>query len=61
MNKNKVAVTFEIEADQRDWLEQKAEAYNLSDAAKALRVLLDFAMVDGDDKAIFETIRCTRC
>ena len=59
--KEKVTVPFEIQSDQRDWLEAKAEAYNLANADKALRVLLDFAMQDGDDKTIFETIRCTRC
>ena len=61
MNKSKVTVPFEIEADQQAWLEEKAAAHKLADASKALRVLLDFAMIDGDEAEIFEKIRCTRC
>lgn len=61
MNKSKVTGSFEIEADQQVWLENMAQRHQLRDASKALRVLLDYAIEDGDEKAIFETIRCTRC
>lgn len=61
MNRDKVSETYEIEADQRDWLAQMAQEYNLRNPSKALRVLLDFAIEDGDRAEIFEKIRCTRC
>lgn len=61
MNKSKVNSSFEIEADQQAWLESMAQRHQLRDASKALRVLLDYAMEDGDEQAIFEKIRCTRC
>ena len=57
----KVEVTYEVQEDQAAWLEEMATNYNLPDASKALRVLLDFAMQDGDEKVIFETIRCRHC
>lgn len=57
--KNKV--TYEIQEDQQEWLDDMATQYNLPDASKALRVLLDFAMEDGDNEHIFDTIRCRHC
>ena len=44
MPKNKIAQTFEIEQEQSEWLGQIAENYGLADQAKAMRVLLDFAV-----------------
>lgn len=57
----KVDVSYQVQPDQQKWLEDMAAAHNLPDADKALRCLLDFAMEDGDPKAIFETIRCRHC
>ena len=61
MNKNKVLETFEIESDQLDWLRDMAREHGLADAAKALRVVLDYAMYDGDEDEVFGSIRCRRC
>ena len=61
MKQAKVTLSCEIEEDQRAWLDEMAAEYNLRDASKALRVLLDYAIKDGDKKEIFETIRCLRC
>ena len=61
MQKSKITVSFEIEEDQRDWLDTMAKQHDLRDAAKALRVLLDYAIEEGDEQEIFGKIRCTRC
>jgi len=61
MQKNKMDITFTIEEDQKDWLDAMANGYQLPDASKALRVLLDYAMEDGNRDEIFKKVRCLRC
>ena len=63
MPMNKIDQTFEIEQEQLDWLGEIATSYGLSDEAKALRVLLDFAIEDGDKDLICsdENMRCRFC
>ena len=63
MPMNKIDQTFEIEQEQLDWLSEIATNYGLADEAKALRVLLDFAIEDGDKELIFsdENMRCRFC
>ena len=63
MPMNKIDQTFEIEQEQFEWLGEIAENYGLTDEAKALRVLLDFAIQDGDGDLIFsdENMRCRFC
>lgn len=63
MPMNKIDQTFEIEQEQLDWLGEIATNYGLADEAKALRVLLDFAIEDGDKDLIFsdENMRCRFC
>ncbi|MCH9675115.1 MAG: hypothetical protein K0U93_26970 [Gammaproteobacteria bacterium] len=57
----KVSVPFEVHPDARDMLDTIAERYNLPDASKALRCLLDYAATDGDWEEIFAKVRCRRC
>lgn len=54
-------VSFEIHADSYEMLLAIAERYQLPDASKALRCLLDYAATDGDWDEIFKKIRCRRC
>jgi hypothetical protein len=61
MAKAKVSETYSIEPDHQAWLETMAESHGLPDASKALRVVLDYAMQDGDEDALFNTIRCRHC
>ena len=63
MASDKVEQTFEIESEQSQWLAEVAGEYGLADEDKALRVLLDFAMEDGDKDLIFatENMRCRFC
>ncbi|MEM7126021.1 MAG: hypothetical protein AAF702_06825 [Chloroflexota bacterium] len=58
---DKIEITTEIQRDQTEWLEEMAKKYELPDSAKVLRVLLDYAMQDGDEDEIFDTIRCNHC
>jgi hypothetical protein len=61
MQKQKVLEQVEIESDQLEWLKDMAESHELPDLSKALRVVLDHAMMDGDEDDIFGSIRCRRC
>ena len=63
MPSDKISQTVEIERAQRDWLGEVAKDYGLADESKALRVLLDFAIQDGDKDLIFssENMRCRFC
>ncbi|MEM7393096.1 MAG: hypothetical protein AAF492_12195 [Verrucomicrobiota bacterium] len=58
---SKVNVSYEVEEDQQEWLEEMATQYKLPDASKALRVVLDFAVEYPDATDIFEQIRCRHC
>ena len=57
----KQSVSFEIQEDALRMLQAAAEKYNLPDASKALRCLLDYAATDGDWDTIFSEVRCVRC
>jgi hypothetical protein len=63
MPKNKTSVEYEIESDQQEWLADMTTKYGLASEAKTLRVLLDFAMQDADERLIFsdENTRCRHC
>jgi hypothetical protein len=61
MQKHKIIEKVEIEADQLEWLKEMAENHQLADFSKALRIVLDHAMMDADEDDIFAAIRCRRC
>jgi hypothetical protein len=61
MQKDKIIHSVEIESDQLEWLKEMAANHELADVSKALRVVLDHAMMDGDEDEIFGAIRCRRC
>ena len=54
---------FEIETVHREWLDKIADEFNFMDESKALRVLLDYAIQDGDKDLIFDNsnMRCLHC
>ena len=54
---------FEIESVHAAWLDKIADEYNFMDESKALRVLLDYAIQDGDKELIFSdtNMRCLHC
>jgi hypothetical protein len=53
--------TFEIADRHTKWLAEMADKHGLPDEHKTLRVILDFAMQDGDEDEIFVEIRCNDC
>jgi hypothetical protein len=57
----KTPVNLQLQADALKMLEAAAEKYELSDASKALRCLIDYAATDGDWDEIFNKKRCLRC
>jgi len=57
----KQAVTFQVQDDAVKMLKAAAEKYSLEDESKALRVILDYVIEDGDWDEIFDQIRCIRC
>ena len=57
----KLRVEFEIYGDSLMMLQEITRRYELPDASKALRCLLDYAATDGDWEAIFKQVRCRRC
>ena len=42
-------------------LKHFADKYKLADESKALRVILDYVIKDGDEEEIFLKKRCLRC
>lgn len=57
----KLTLPLEIHPDAYEMLKTVAERYELPDASKALRCLLDYAATDGDWDEIFGKVRCRRC
>ncbi len=57
----KIKTTFEVYPDSLEMLKTIQEKYNLPDTSKAVRILLDYAAIDGDWEEIFAKIRCRRC
>jgi Arc/MetJ-type ribon-helix-helix transcriptional regulator len=62
-NKNKIEMTLELESDQLDWISEIIQDYDFPDESKAIRVLLDYAIQDGDKGDIFspKNMRCRHC
>lgn len=58
---DKIEATFSINPDMQRMLERAAEKYELPDASKALRVILDYVTYEADLNHIFTKIRCKRC
>ena len=61
MSDKKILVSFEIYDEANEMLENIAKKYDLPDASKAIRCLLDYAAKDGDWDEIFKVIRCRHC
>lgn len=60
---NKVSFTFEARDYQLSFLRDMMEKYKIKDEAKALRVLLDYAVSDADLDLVFDkkNMRCISC
>jgi hypothetical protein len=60
---NKLSFTFDARDYQLSFLRDMMEKYKIKDEGKALRVLLDYAVSDGDLDLIFDkkNMRCISC
>ena len=63
MSQGKITVSFEIESDQADWINEQVEQFGLPDESKAMRILLDYALEESDTELIFsgDNTRCRYC
>ena len=59
--KNEFAI--KIENEQLEWVESKVAEFNLDHASKAIRILLDYAILECNSEDIFsdENMRCRHC
>lgn len=57
----KQRVIFEIYPDSYEMLLDITRRFELADASKALRCLLDYTATEGDWDRIFKKVRCRRC
>jgi hypothetical protein len=60
---NKETFTFDARDYQLSFLRDMMQKYGIKDEGKALRVLLDYAVQDGDLDTIFakKNMRCIAC
>ncbi|MPY90494.1 MAG: hypothetical protein GEU99_21555 [Luteitalea sp.] len=60
--KDKLSLSVELEQAKIDFLEEMARTYNLPDAGKAVRCLIDYARENTDAQpTIFDEVRCNDC
>ncbi|MDX1514378.1 MAG: hypothetical protein R3174_11625 [Gammaproteobacteria bacterium] len=57
----KIERAFALNQDHLSWLDEMTDKYALADPQKALRIVLDFCIEEGDKDHIFKTVRCRRC
>ncbi len=57
----KIDHEFNVYEDHIGFLEEMAEKYDLPDADKALRVVMDYVREEGDLEDIFTQVRCLHC
>lgn len=59
----KIEFDIKIENDQLEWVESKVAEFDLDDSSKALRILLDYAILECNAEDIFssENMRCRHC
>ncbi len=52
-----------MQGEHNEWLGEMAKEYRFPDGSKSLRVLLDYAIKDGDKELIFsrKNARCRFC
>jgi|TARA_Y100001949_G_C15961354_1_gene319384 hypothetical protein len=59
----KIEFDIKIENEQLEWVESKVAEFDLDDASKVLRILLDYAILECNAEDIFsdENMRCRHC
>ena len=49
----KIEFDMKLESDQLEWLESKVKEYDLESVSKALRILLDYNILESNEEEIF--------
>ena len=59
----KIEFDIKLESDQLEWLESKVKEYDLESVSKALRILLDYNILESNEEEIFseENMRFRHC
>ena len=59
----KIKFDISIENEQLEWVESKVAEFDLDDVSKAIRILLDYAILECNSEDIFssENMRCRHC
>ena len=59
----KIEFDIKIENEQLEWVESKVAEFDLDDSSKAIRILLDYAILECNPEDIFsdENMRCRHC
>ena len=57
----KTAQSYELNEDVIQWLKEMTDQYDLPDADKALRIVLDYVREETDLDEVFEEMRCNHC
>ena len=57
----KIDVSFSINRDMAEMLQEAAEKFDIPDTSKVLRIILDYVRVEGDWEEVFGKGRCRRC
>ena len=59
----KIEFDIKIENEQLEWVESKVAEFALDDSSKAIRILLDYAILECNAEDIFssENMRCRHC
>ena len=52
---------FHLHPDQLAWIDEMTTTYKLPDKHKALRIILQFVLEEGDRDQVFTEIRCANC
>lgn len=61
MGGDKTEYTSHLNDNHIEWLRQAARDFALDDEHKALRILIDYAMTEGDNQQVFTPMRCLHC
>ena len=58
---SKQPVSFDVQDDVLEMLDEAAAKYNMPTRDKALRAVMDYVAMDGNWDEIFGKLRCIRC
>ncbi len=61
MSNVKQSYTIELHEEQMAWLLKMASDYGLEDAAKVIRIAIEYVRDEDELDTVFEEVRCNHC